>query len=70
MGLQGYLWGLVVLGVLVALYFVRKSGGDSVVAKVEKNNAEAANRVAQAVVDGPHDKQSVVDRLRDPDREL
>lgn len=63
--------GTVALVVLAALLWgARKGGKDAVKADIGEANAKAAERIAQAVSGAPTTKSAVLDRLRDPKREL
>ena len=53
-----------VAGVVAVLFAARKSGADAVTAKVERQNAETARRMADAEAAGDRTRGDVVDRLR------
>lgn len=54
----------IVAGIALLGYGIRKSGADSVTAKVERQNADTARRMADAEAGGARARDDVVDRLR------
>lgn len=53
-----------IAGLAVIVFGIRKSGADSVTAKVERKNADTARRMADAEAAGDRTAGDVVDRLR------
>lgn len=60
--------GLGIVGLI--LWFSRKAGKDAVEARIGKDNAKAAERIADAVGNSPGTKSDVLERLRNSSREL